>query len=168
LARRQTRWCVSGVFCAAGSGQRGWDRPLGAHDGFLIAVGPGSSRTITDDLATALLSFQAPSTAPLPQAQRQALAKLTNALTLAWNRIVGSNPSQEEINSILQLVAVLKFDVASADRTAAIETLAHVMTDASTAPGAFVALTEECERLMAARHGTGSAALRRALAQAGC
>lgn len=40
--------------CAAGDGKRGWDRSLAnGRDRMLIAVGPGASGTVANDLASA-------------------------------------------------------------------------------------------------------------------
>src|SRR5882672_9108774 len=76
--------------CATGSGERSWDRSLvSGRDRMLIAVGPDASATITHDLASALSALQAPSTAPLPQALRQALDKTRTLLARAWQQIIG-------------------------------------------------------------------------------
>jgi hypothetical protein len=67
-----TEWRSSSV----GSGARGWDRPLDAgRDRFVVAVGAGTSGTITTDLAKAVASTRASHSAPLPGQQREALQK---------------------------------------------------------------------------------------------
>ena len=71
--------------CSTGVGAKGWDRPLDpAQDRILIAVGPNASGSIATDLATALVSTQAASSAALPQAQQAALTKFVGTLNQAW------------------------------------------------------------------------------------
>jgi hypothetical protein len=152
--------------CTSGKGERGWDRPLDpGRDRILIVVGPSAAATISNDLATGLESLRALSAAPLPAVQQQATRKLADILTSAWAKIFGGIPSAEDVKAMLRLITVLRFDVAGADRSAAIETLAHIV-DATQAPGAFDTIAGECERLMAARQGTDAAELRRVLARA--
>lgn len=111
--------------------------------------------------------MQAPSAAQLPQAQHQALNKMRALLIAAWQQIVGAAPPALEIDAALRFVAVIQFDLAGADRTAAIETLAHVTESQADAPAVFDAIERQCERLMANRLGTDRADLRQALAGAG-
>jgi hypothetical protein len=154
--------------CAAGTGELGWDRNLVAgRDRMLIAVGSNASGTITGDLAGALASLQAPSAATPPQAQKQALDKLRALFTAAWQQIVGTAPSAEDVNSALRFLTVLPFDLDGSDRLAAIETLAHVMEDTSGATGAFAAIERACQNLMVTRRGTDATDLRRSLARSG-
>lgn len=81
--------------CADGDGKRGWDRSLVAgRDRMLVAVGPGASGTITDDLAVALTALQAPSAASLAQTQQQALDKVRALLARAWLQIFGDAPTR--------------------------------------------------------------------------
>ena len=154
--------------CATGDGKRGWDRSLAAgRDRMLIAVGPDASGSISRDLAAGLASLQAPSAAPMPQAPQQALTKLSGLITEAWHNIIGALPSADELASVLRLITIVRFDMAGPDRTAAIETVSHVIEDAGVAPGAFDAIARHCENLMAARLGTDAANLRRSLARSG-
>jgi hypothetical protein len=154
--------------CSTGNAAKGWDRPLvPTLDRIVIAVGPTASGSIAVDLATALASVQATSTAPMPQAKKAALKKFKRTLSAAWAALFGGAASVADINAILRLVTVLKFDLAGADRTAAIETLSHAMVVASASTGAFDAIAKECERLMAARHGTNAGDLRRTISRAG-
>jgi hypothetical protein len=154
--------------CSDGTGERGWDRSFASgRDRMIIAVGPDASGAITKDLATALASLQAPSAAPLPQAQLQAIEKLSALYAAAWQKIVGVAPSTEETRSALRFVTILPFNPDGPDRLAAIEALGHVTEDANGAPGVFAAIARECESLMAARRGTDAADLRRVLAGSG-
>ncbi len=154
--------------CAMGKGERQWDRNLVAgRDRMVIAVGPNASDTIANDLATALASIQAPSAAALPRAQQQALDKLRSLLSAAWQKIIGTAASTENINTILRFVTVIQFNLDGPDRVAAIETVAHVTENANVAPGVFAAIERACENLMATRRGTDAVELRRMLAKAG-
>ena len=71
----------------AGKRARGWDRPLEiGHDRLIIAVGPGTSQTVTIDLAKTLSSLRAHATAPLPAKQRCVLTKLSATLKRVESR----------------------------------------------------------------------------------
>ncbi len=154
--------------CSIGNAERGWDRNLVfGRDRMLIAVGPNASGTITADLAAALASMQAPSAAALPQAQQQALDRLRALCATAWQKIVGAVPSAEDVNDALRFVTILQLDLDGPDRVAAIETLAHVMEDANAATGAFAAIEQACQSLMAMRRGTDAIDLRLSLARSG-
>ncbi len=154
--------------CTDGNGKREWDRPLDVRrDRMVIVVGPDASGTITGDLAAGLGSLQAPSAAPLSQAQGQAVDKLRVLLTTSWRKLFGAAPAPQDIDAILKFVAILQFDPTGADRTAAIEMLAHVTEDANAASAAFAAISRECESLMAKRHGTNAPEMRRFLARTG-
>jgi hypothetical protein len=154
--------------CAGGDGARGWDRRLvGGRDRMLVAVGPGASGTITDDLAVALSTMQAPSAASLPQDQQQALDRVRALLARAWQQILGVAPAAEEIDAMLRFVSVIQLNLDGPDRTAAFETLTHVTESAGDASAIFSAIEQQCERLMASRRGTDAADLRLALAGLG-
>jgi ATPase family associated with various cellular activities (AAA) len=154
--------------CAGGDGKRGWDRSLvGGRDRMLVAVGPSASGTITDDLAVALSTLQAPSAASLPQDQQQALDKVRALLARAWQQILGVAPAPQEVDAVLRFVSVIQFNLDGPDRTAAVETLAHVTKSAGDASAMFSATEQQCERLMAGRRGTDAADLRLALAGLG-
>jgi hypothetical protein len=84
------------IVCTSGFGKRRWDRPLSvAADRLVLAVGPGSSRSVTQDLALALRARRAPGGALLPASQQQALNRFNDLLHLAWQRISGG-PAQCE------------------------------------------------------------------------
>ncbi|MGV7219338.1 AAA family ATPase [Bradyrhizobium sp. UFLA05-112] len=154
--------------CASGTGERGWDRPLvPERDRMLIAVGPDAPATIKRDLAVALATTQAPAAAPLPQAQQQALDKMRALLDSAWQQINGVRPGSDDLDNVIRFLSIIDFNLDGPDRTAAVETLAHVTENAADASAAFSTVERLCERLMATRRGTDAAELRQALAGRG-
>ena len=140
---------------------------IDGRDRMLIAVGPGASGTVVNDLAVALSTMQAPSAAQLPQAQQLALNKTRALLVRAWRQIVGATLAAPEIDAVLRFVLIIQFDLAGPDRTVAIETLAHVTESPGDASTVFSTIERQCERLMANRLGTDGPDLRQVLAGAG-
>jgi hypothetical protein len=108
-----------------------------------------TSRASNSGAPWAQASFVAPSAAARPQAQQQAFDKLRSLLSAAWQKIIGTAPSTEDVNTILRFVTVIQFNLDGPDRVAAIETLAHVTENANVAPRAFAAIERTCENLMA-------------------
>lgn len=152
----------------AGTGARGWDRPLNVgRDRLIIAVGPGTSQTITTDLAKALASLRAQTTAPLPTKQRAVLRTLSATLKAAWKAVTGKNASDADIAAIRPLIAVTRFDMAGPDRTAAIAQLRLLTSKAASAHGAFVAAERQSQALMERRHGADAKAFRNFVEQSG-
>lgn len=152
----------------AGAGSRGWDRPLNvARDRLIIAVGPGTSQTIIMDLAKALASMRAQTTAPLPASQRTALRTLSSTLKAAWKKVAGNTASDTDIAAILPLIAVMRFDMAGPDRAAAIAQMRLLTVNAASAQGAFVAAERQSQALMERRHGAGAKVFRNFVEQSG-
>jgi hypothetical protein len=152
----------------AGKGARGWDRPLNlGRDRLIVAVGPGTSQTIITDLAKALSSLRAQATAPLPAKQRAVLRTLSATLKAAWKAVTGENASDAGIAAILPLIAVMRFDMAGPDRTAAIAQMRLLTLQAPSAHGAFMAIERQSQALMERRHGADAKAFRHFIAQAG-
>ena len=151
--------------CSSGDATRGWNRPLNSlNDRILLAVGTGSPRTVSDDLAQALTSQQAPGAAPMPDGLRQALDVFTRLLESSWQKITGSAATPQDIQPLLTLVTILTFDLDGADQTAAIEILAHTLIDTSQSAAAFATIAQRCAELAKARQGTNSSELKRTLA----
>ena len=152
---------------SAGSGARGWDRPLTAGlDVMVIAVGPTTSGPIKYHLARALDVARDGSSATLSQNQKNALASFRKlmgaALTARGGAVAGVDP-----DAILKFVHVLDFDFGGAHRTTAETVLANALTNRSSAPAALSVLEKECERRMAGRNGVSLAGLRAELARSG-
>jgi hypothetical protein len=152
------------IACANSQSKRGWDRTLvPGKDGVLLAIGMGSAATVSANLAGALESIRASGAAPLPQYQRKALDAFVAQLKRAWHQIEGQPPSDEVLQSLLQLVTILVFDFEGADRTSAIEALANVLAKPANANSAFEVLTSRCAELMTKRFGSDAAGFRQTL-----
>jgi len=154
--------------CARGEGRQGWDRPLSKDkDRLVLATGTGASKTVTQDLASALDAQRAAATAPLPADQQKALSTFQELLSRAYESIEGSPPDEATLQSIARLVVILSYDFKGADRQSAVSRLRECISSADLAEAAFDALAEECERLMKARLGSDAAGFRIALSTAG-
>lgn len=151
-----------------GDGSRAWNRPLDAErDRLIIAVGPTTSQSISTDLAKALTSMRAQSSAPLPVKCRDALNKLTRALKQSWKAVTGKAVTAADIKTILRLIAVIRFDMDGPDRTAAIAQMRLIASQAARAHSAFAAVENVCQGLMQRRQGADGTTLRRLISQAG-
>jgi hypothetical protein len=156
--------------CSSGDGGRGWDRPLSLErDRFLIAVGPKSSGTVVHDLGTALDQRRNGGTKDtLNGDQKAALTKFRSLLILAWNEVVGTTPVDKDIDALLDLTTVLRFDFDGADRDLPIERLRALLVDPEVAPAAFEVLARDCQRHMKNRTGLlDTGAIRRTLETGG-
>jgi hypothetical protein len=156
--------------CSTGVGSRGWDRPLSIErDRFLIAVGPSSSGTIVQDLGPALdLRREAGTRDTLNAVQKAALLNFRSLLKLAWAEIVTSDATDEDIDRLLELTFVLRFDFGGADLSLAAEVVKSVLVDRHQAPAAVDVLARKCQNLMSRRAGLmDTAAIRRAIEASG-
>jgi hypothetical protein len=151
-----------------GRGKKGWDRPLDlAKDRCLLAAGPNSSGSATRDLARALNARRAKYTAPLPNAQKDALNTFVKALKAEWKALTKETARESDIRAILPFIVVIPFDMAGADRVAAIAGTVHLLTRASAAANAFVAIEKHCQHLMEGRLGDAAEQFRTALSALG-
>jgi hypothetical protein len=151
-----------------GRSKRGWDRPLEfAKDRIVLAAGPNSSGSVTRDLARALDALRASYSAPLPQAQRHALDTFIKALKAEWKTAAKEAARASDVRAILPYIVVLSFDMAGADRAAAIAGAGHLVTRANAAANAFVALENHCQHLMEGRLGGDATEFRTALTALG-
>jgi hypothetical protein len=149
------------ILCAAGVGSRLWDRPLAARiDRFVLAVGPTSSATVTQDLAAALRANRTPGSAPLPDGQREALDRFQGLLDLAWQKVSGKNPSAGDLRSMLCLVDIVVFDFDGADRSLVVEAMRDVVQTNDDAASSFFVLRDGFTRLMSSRFGVDAPGLR--------
>jgi energy-coupling factor transporter ATP-binding protein EcfA2 len=141
--------------CSSGDGGGGWDRPLSLErDRFLIAVGPKSSGTVVHYLGSALdLRRNGGTKDTLNGDQKAALTKFRSLLSLAWSEVIGTAVVDEDIDVLLDLTTVLRFDFDGADRDLPIERLRDLLVDPEVAPAAFEVLARECERHMKNRTG---------------
>jgi hypothetical protein len=142
--------------CLEGDGSLGWNRPLVRdRDLFLIAVGPGAAGTVTNDLAQALSRRRSNATgATTPTTQTKALESFTALLKAAWQEVVGSPATAEDIAQLLGLAAVVRFDLKGPDAAVAIEMLKGALLRPDDAPATVDVLGGICERHMTERTGT--------------
>ena len=151
------QWMV----CASGSGGRRWDRSLSREtDRLVLAVGPGSSDTVTQDLALALQSRRANGSAPLPSKQRNAFEKFNDLLGLAWQKFSGALPNQIDLAKLTSLVDVLVFDFSGTARALVIESMRDIVQTDRDATASFAVLQETFIRLMSNRLGVDAIGLR--------
>jgi hypothetical protein len=155
------------IACSGGDGTLGWNRPLVIGRGlFLIAVGPGAAGTVANDLAQALSRRRGKATdATTPDDQKKALESFTMLLNLAWEKVVGRLATADDIAQLLDLTAIVQFDMDGADRTVGVEILRGAMLRPDDAHSAFDVLGAICEQHMAERTGADTQALRRSLEQ---
>ena len=151
--------------CSGGDGGLGWNRPLvRGRDLFLIAVGPGAAGTVANDLAQALSRRRANATgATTPATQKKALESFTALLEAAWQEVVESPATPEDIGQMLDLTAVVRFDLGGPDAAVVIEMLKSALLRPDDAPAAFDVLGGICEQHMAERTGADARGLRRSL-----
>jgi hypothetical protein len=153
------------ILCASGTGKRRWDRHLSVqNDRFVLAVGPGSSATVTEDLALALRAARAQDTAPLPESQQQALERFRELLGLAWHRISGKQANASDLKGITTLVDILVFDFSGPDRAFVTEAMRNLVQTESDASSAFATLQECFTRIMSSRLGVDALGLRNLIA----
>jgi hypothetical protein len=151
-----------------GRGKKGWDRPLDlSKDRVAIAAGPNSSGSVTRNLARALNTCRAKYTAPLPKAQKVALATLIKALKTVWKALTGQTAGDSDIRAILPFIVVMPFDMADADRAAAVAGAGHLVSPVKAAATAFVAIEKHCQSLMEDRLGGDAGQFRAALSALG-
>jgi hypothetical protein len=151
------QWLV----CAAGSGDRQWNRPLDqARDRLVLAVGPASSNGIKADLKRALEAKRAQATAPLPQDQQSALDRLTSTIDEIWRTSSATPPTSENITALIRLIDVLVFDFDSADRTVVSQMMQGLVEKQSDADGADGLLRDVFTALSVRRLGVDPTRLR--------
>ncbi len=155
------------IACSGGDGSLAWNRPVVAgRDSFLIAVGPGATGTVAKDLAQGLSRRRRKATdETTPADEKKALETFTALLQLAWEEVVGSHATAEDIVRLLDFTAIVQFDTNGADRNVAVEILRSALLQPDDAPSAFDVLGSICEKHMAERTGADPQALRRDLEQ---
>jgi len=155
------------IACSGCDGSLAWNRPVVAgRDSFLIAVGPGATGTVAKDLAQGLSRRRRKATdETTPADEKKALETFTALLQLAWEEVVGSQATAEDIVRLLDFTAIVQFDTNGADRNVAVEILRSALLQPDDAPSAFDVLGSICEKHMAERTGADPQALRRDLEQ---
>ena len=157
------------IVCASGTGGRRWERLLSRDtDRFVLAVGQGSSATVTKDLALALRAIRAEGSAPLPAMQKNAFERFYDLLCLAWQKISGTLPSPTDLAQLISLVDVVVFDFNGADRALVIESMRDIVQTDRDATASFAVLQEAFMQLMSHRLGVDAVGLRNRVSGALC
>ncbi len=155
--------------CSEGKKTKGWDYPLNKdHDRFVIAVSPESPNTVAVHLAKALVSRReggVPHTTP--KAQKNALEAFTTMLKAAWKRLHKTAANKQQIENILDLVVVAKFDFDGGDFGFGVQLLKGDLVQKTVARSAFRTLAHECQERMKHRTGFTIREIRRVLEQNG-
>jgi hypothetical protein len=102
-----------------------------------------------------------------PKAQKDALDTLIKALKAEWKALTGQSAHDGDIRAILPFIVVMPFDMAGADRAAAVAGAGHLVTRANAAANAFVAIEKNCQSLMEDRLGGDAEQFRAALSALG-
>src|SRR6201998_2376277 len=136
--------------CSEGKNARGWDYPLDKdRDRFVIAVGADAPATVGTHLAKALLGRrEGASPHTTPKNQKEALAKFTALIKASWKTIYGTAAKKQDIDAILDLAVVLKFDFQEADFARGELLLKNNVAQKKIARAAFTTLAHECEERM--------------------
>jgi hypothetical protein len=103
----------------------------------------------------------------LPQDQQAAKDVFVSHLKRVWQQIEGRAPDDNTMDQLLRITSIISFDFGGSDRTAAVETVAHVLARPAEATGAFDVLTKLCAALMSKRLGADASGFRQGLLQSG-
>lgn len=155
--------------CSEGKNARGWDYPLNKdRDRFVIAVGAETPDRVGIHLAKALLRRrEGASPHTTPKNQRDALADFTALIKVSWKKIYGTAPKKQDIDAILDLAVVLRFDFDGADFAWGELLLKNNIILKKSARAAFTTLAHECEERMKRRTSFTIREVRRILEQNG-
>jgi hypothetical protein len=164
LAKTVDQFVRQWLACSTGDGSRGWNRPLQPdRDRIVLALGPGTSRSLSADLAQGLAALQKTSSAPLPQSKADAVRRFSGLLERAWRAVTGKPATTMEIQAILGLVTILTFDLDGADQRTGTEILSHIIDTPEQASTTFSIIAQHCQEFMQQRTGFDMLELRRAL-----
>lgn len=155
--------------CSEGKNTKGWDYPFNKdRDRFVIAVSPETPNTVAVHLAKALVRRREGGVADTtPKAQKDALDAFTAMLKAAWKRIYGTAATKRQIEDILDLVVVAKFDFDGPDFGFGEQLLKGELVQKSISRSAFATLAHECEERMRRRTGFTIQEIRRVLERDG-
>jgi hypothetical protein len=153
------------LLCAAGTGQRTWDRPLSlSKDRFVLAVGPTSANSVKNDLADALRSLRSGSDSTRPQGQESALQTFLAMLADAWKAATGTEADPVEVRTLASFADVVVFDLAGPDQLAITSMMRRILQNEDDAGASVAVLSDRFLRLMSRRSGVDSSGLRNLLA----
>ena len=153
--------------CSEGKKTRGWDYPLNKdHDRFVIAVGHETPATVGVHLAKAL-SRRREGPHTTPQDQRKALDRFKVLIKASWKKYYGTVAKKQDIDNILDLAVVLKFNFDGPDFAVGELLLKNNVVQKRSARAAFTTLAHECEERMKRRTSFTIPEIRRVLEQHG-
>jgi len=153
--------------CNEGKKTRGWDYRLNKdHDRFVIAVGHETPATVGVHLAKAL-SRRREGPHTIPQDQRKALDRFKALIKASWKKYYGMAAKKQEIDNILDLAVVLKYNFDGSDFTVGELLLKSNVVQKRSARAAFTTLAHECEERMKRRTSFTIPEIRRVLEQHG-
>jgi hypothetical protein len=119
-------------------------------------------------LAKALLCLrEGASPHTIPKNQRDALASFTALIKTSWKKIYGTTPKKQDVDTILDLAVVLRFDFDGADFAWGELLLKNNIVQKKSARAAFTTLAHECEERMKHRTSFTIREIRRVLEQNG-
>ena len=155
--------------CSEGKNTKGWDYPFNRdRDRFVIAVSPETPNTVAVHLAKALVRRREGGVADTtPKAQKDALDAFTAMLKAAWKRIYETAATKRQIEDILDLVVVAKFDFDGPDFGFGEQLLKGELVRKSISRSAFATLAHECEERMRRRTSFTIQEIRRVLERDG-
>ena len=169
LAKTAEQFVRQWLACSTGNGDRNWNKPLHPdRDRLLLAVGPNAPKTLTTTLAEGLDAHQSTRSAPLTKAQLSAVETFCKHLRREWKKFKGQQATDQDIDSICNLVKIQVYDFdGEIYCLAAKELLTNVLNSSDEAETAFSAIAQYCVELMSNRGGCSMSELRRELTARG-
>ena len=155
--------------CSDGERTRRWDYPLDKEvDRFVIAVGTETPNTVAVHLSKALGRRREGGVRDAtPKNQKDALDAFTALLKKAWKAVYGTAATARQVNDILDLVVVARFDFDGADFGFGEQLLKGELVQKAISRAAFTTLAYECQERMKRRTSFTIPEIRRVLERDG-
>ena len=155
--------------CRDGERTRRWDYPLDKEvDRFVIAVGTETPNTVAVHLSKALGRRREGGVRDAtPKTQKDALDAFTALLKKAWKAVYGTAATARQVNDILDLVVVARFDFDGGDFGFGEQLLKGEVVQKAISRAAFTTLAYECQERMKRRTGLTIPEIRRVLERDG-
>lgn len=155
--------------CSDGKRSRRWDYPLDKEvDRFVIAVGTETPNTVAVHLSKALGRRREGGVRDAtPKTQKDALDAFTALLKKAWKAVYGTAATARQLNDILNVVVVARFDFDGADFGFGEQLLKGELVQKTISRAAFTTLAYECQERMKRRTSFTIPEIRRVLERDG-